>query len=202
MTPAEIGQRFRDHLGDRVLEVKEEGIYPFVMVAPEAWTDAARFARDELHCETLHDLTAFDDKDLKVFTVDARVYSYAMRHWVNLRAKVDRADPRIASLQPLWKAADWHERECWDMFGVRFEGHPNMTRILCPEDWVGHPLRKDYVYPESYHGIPGIPVMRARDKERGRVFPPEKKPVPPKPAAPAPAAPPASPPPAAEGGAA
>jgi NADH-quinone oxidoreductase subunit C len=198
MTPAEIGGRFKEHLGDRVLEVKEDGIYPYVKVRADAWTDAARFARDVLLCETLHDLTAIDDKAMKILTVDARVWSYSLRHWVNLRTEVDRADPRVASLQPLWRAADWHERECWDMLGVRFEGHPNLTRILCAEDWVGHPLRKDYVFPDYYHGIPGIPVMRARDKARGRVFPPPKAAVPAKPAA-AVAAKPAAPP--AEGGA-
>ncbi len=208
MTPAEISASFRARLGDRVLEAKDEGIYPFVRVDPAVWADAAAHAKDALRCETLHDLTAVDSKDRKTLAVDVRLWSYTLRHWVNLRADVDRVDPRIATLVPLWNAADWHERECWDMFGVRFEGHPNLRRILCAEDWVGFPLRKDYEYPAEYHGIPGIPVLRAYEKTTGHCFPPVKAAAPPKPAAAAAAksaaaaaAAPPAPPPAAGGGA-
>jgi NADH-quinone oxidoreductase subunit C len=203
MTPAEICKGYQDRFGGAVLQAKPEGIYPFVKVQPAAWRDAGAFAKEHLACEALHDLTATDSKDKKTLTVHARLWSFRHRHWVNLKADVDRADPRIASLEPLWKGADWHERECYDMFGVKFEGHPNLRRILCPEDWVGWPLRKDYQMPEYYHGIPGIPILRAKEAALGRVFPPAKKPVPPKPAQPAkadgappaPPAPPAAPPP-------
>jgi NADH-quinone oxidoreductase subunit C len=198
MTPPDLVARFQERFGAAVVQSKADGIYPFVKVQPASWSDAAAFARNELGCEVLHDLSACDSKDRKTLTVHARLWSFRWRHWVNLKADVDRNDPRIASLEPLFKAADWHERECYDMFGVRFEGHPNMTRILCPEDWVGWPMRKDYQNPEYYHGIPGIPIVLARHAAQGRVFPPAKKPVPPKPAAPAA---PAAPPPPAAGGA-
>ena len=59
------------------------------------------------------------------------------------------------SVSGVWPTADWHERETYDLVGVRFTGHPNLVRILCPEDWVGHPLRKDYEMPLEYHGIRG-----------------------------------------------
>jgi NADH:ubiquinone oxidoreductase subunit C len=188
MTPAEICKGFQDRFGAAVVQAKPDGIHPFVKLQPAAWRDAGAFAKKELGCESLHDLTAVDSKDRKTLTVHARLWSFRNRHWVNLKADVDRNDPKIASLEPLWKGADWHERECYDMFGVVFEGHPNLRRILCPEDWVGWPLRKDYVMPEYYHGIPGIPILRAREAEKGRVFPPAKKVVagaPAKPAAPA-----------------
>jgi NADH-quinone oxidoreductase subunit C len=55
----------------------------------------------------------------------------------------------------VWRTADWHEREVYDLSGVNFTGHPDLRRILCPEDWVGHPLRKDYEMPLDYHGIRG-----------------------------------------------
>jgi NADH-quinone oxidoreductase subunit C len=61
--------------------------------------------------------------------------------------------PALASVADLWRAADWHERETFDMVGIVFEGHPNLKRILLPDDWEGHPLRKDYLYPRSYQGI-------------------------------------------------
>ena len=60
----------------------------------------------------------------------------------------------IPSVVFLWKAADWHEREAYDMMGLRFEGHPNLKRILLADDWEGHPLRKDYIEPNYYHGLP------------------------------------------------
>ncbi len=61
--------------------------------------------------------------------------------------------PTVQSVADLWRAADWHERETYDMVGIVFEGHPNLHRILLPDDWEGHPLRKDYLYPREYHGI-------------------------------------------------
>lgn len=63
--------------------------------------------------------------------------------------------PEIASVAGVWRTADWHEREVYDLSGVWFSGHPDLRRILCPEDWVGHPLRKDYEQPLEYHGIRG-----------------------------------------------
>jgi len=201
MTPAEICKGFQDRFGAAVVQAKPDGIYPFVKVQPASWGDAAAYAKKELGCESLHDLTAVDSKDRKTLTVHVRLWSFRNRHWVNLKADVDREAPKIASLEPLWKGADWHERECYDMFGVVFQGHPNLRRILCPEDWVGWPLRKDYQMPEYYHGIPGIPILRAREAEKGRVFPPAKKvaagaPAKPAAAAAAPAAAAAAPAPA------
>jgi NADH-quinone oxidoreductase subunit C len=61
--------------------------------------------------------------------------------------------PEIPTVSGVWKIADWHERETFDLVGINFLGHPNLTRILCAEDWVGHPLRKDYEFPLEYHGI-------------------------------------------------
>jgi NADH-quinone oxidoreductase subunit C len=190
MKPDEICRKFQEKFGDAVVQAKPDGIHPFVKVKPASWRDAAQFARDGLGCEGLHDLTAVDSKDRKTLTVVAHLWSFRERHWVNLKTDVDRADPRVASLEPLFSAADWHEREAYDMFGVRFEGHPNLARILCPEDWVGWPMRKDYEMPREYHGIPGIPPIREREMTTGRVFPPVKKAAaaPAKPAA-APAAP-------------
>jgi NADH-quinone oxidoreductase subunit C len=63
--------------------------------------------------------------------------------------------PELPSVAHIWSTADWHEREVYDLMGVFFTDHPNLRRILCPEDWVGHPLRKDYEMPLEYHGIRG-----------------------------------------------
>ena len=63
--------------------------------------------------------------------------------------------PEIPTVTGVWKIADWHERETFDLVGINFVGHPNLVRILCAEDWVGHPLRKDYEFPLEYHGMRG-----------------------------------------------
>ncbi|MCJ2543938.1 NAD(P)H-quinone oxidoreductase subunit J [Synechococcus bigranulatus str. 'Rupite'] len=69
---------------------------------------------------------------------------------VRLQVKLPRQDPRLPSVYWIWKSADWQERETYDMYGIVFEGHPNLKRILMPEDWVGWPLRKDYITPDFY----------------------------------------------------
>jgi NADH-quinone oxidoreductase subunit C len=88
--------------------------------------------------------------------------SISLKHSLVLKVKLPRWKndqpgelPEIASVSGVWRTAEWHEREVYDLSGVNFVGHPNLTRILCPEDWEGHPLRKDYELPLEYHGIRG-----------------------------------------------
>ncbi len=81
------------------------------------------------------------------------LYSYEHFHALTLKVKLDRNDPRVPSIADLFGAAEWHERESFDMVGIRYEGNPNLRRILLPEDWAGHPLRLDYQQPKEYHGI-------------------------------------------------
>ncbi|HWO72305.1 MAG TPA: NADH-quinone oxidoreductase subunit C [Dehalococcoidia bacterium] len=99
-----------------------------------------------------HPALAFDflrnlcgvDYEAEGFEVVYHLYSYKHRHNVTIRAKVPREDPRIQTASDIWRAADWHERECRDMFGIVFEGHPNLVPLLLPEDMLDHfPLRKD-----------------------------------------------------------
>ncbi|MGZ0170073.1 MAG: NADH-quinone oxidoreductase subunit C, partial [Planctomycetales bacterium] len=86
--------------------------------------------------------------------------SYSNRHKITIKVcvsrwKDDQKDqlPDVPTVSSVWKIADWHEREAFDLVGINFVGHPNLNRILCAEDWVGHPLRKDYEFPLEYHGI-------------------------------------------------
>ncbi len=78
------------------------------------------------------------------FEVVYHFFSLALRHRIRIKVPVSEADPQVQSLTSLWAGADWFEREIWDMFGIRFRGHPNLKRILMYEEFVGHPLRKDY----------------------------------------------------------
>jgi NADH-quinone oxidoreductase subunit C len=84
------------------------------------------------------------------------VYSYEKKHRIVLKCFLDRADPVLPTVQEVWRAANWQERECFDLLGVLFDGHPDLRRLLLPDDWEGHPLRKDYTEPDHYHGIPTV----------------------------------------------
>lgn len=79
--------------------------------------------------------------------------SIPFNHQVALKVSVPRDNAELDSLQDIWKTANWHEREAWDMFGIRFKGHPDLRRILLPADWDGHPLRKDYQQQAYYRGV-------------------------------------------------
>lgn len=90
------------------------------------------------------------------------LYSYSLKHWCKLKVKTARWKdgvvgelPEVPSVSQVWGIADWHEREAFDLVGIHFTNHPNLRRILCPEDWEGHPLRKDYEFPLEYHGVRG-----------------------------------------------
>ena len=82
-----------------------------------------------------------------------QLFSYTHRHALVLKVGVPRDNARLATVATVWRAAIWQEREIFDLLGVDFVGHPDLRRILLPEDCVGHPLRKDYVEPTEYHGI-------------------------------------------------
>ena len=81
------------------------------------------------------------------------LWSFQHRHQVLIKVNLDRDNPRVKTLSEVYRAANWYERECYDMLGVIFEGHPDLQRILLPPDWVGHPLRRDYIFPEEYNGM-------------------------------------------------
>jgi NADH-quinone oxidoreductase subunit C len=109
----------------------------------ERWGAVARAARDEAGCRYFGWLTAVDWKDQGLEVV-CRVENLDARVALTLRTRLAAGSVRCPTVTDLWRGADWMERECYDMFGVVFEGHPDPRRILLAEDWVGHPLRKDY----------------------------------------------------------
>jgi NADH-quinone oxidoreductase subunit C len=81
------------------------------------------------------------------------VYSLPLRKYLNVKVVLPRENPQIESVSHLFRCANWYERECYDMIGIFFKNHPHLERILLPPDWVGHPLRRDYVFPEEYNGM-------------------------------------------------
>jgi NADH-quinone oxidoreductase subunit C len=109
---------------------------------------------DALGFDCLSNLSGVDYPKLGHIQVVYHLFSYGLRHGFVLKVNAHRDDPVVPTSAGVWSAADWMEREVFDLLGVRFEGHPDLRRILMPEDWPGHPLRKDFVEPEQYHGIP------------------------------------------------
>jgi NADH-quinone oxidoreductase subunit C len=120
--------------------------------AAEWRATAARLRADGF--DFLQNLTAVDwIKDERIELV-YHLWSYARRQERVVRIDLARAQPEAPSVADVWRAADWYEREQFDLLGVVFTGHPDLRRILMPADWVGHPMRKDYVEAASYNGMP------------------------------------------------
>lgn len=94
---------------------------------------------------------------------------YSIPRDVSLMLKVtlDRETPEVASVSDIWRTANWHEREAYDMFGIRFLNHPDLRRILLPTDWKGHPLRKDYEEQEEYHGMTVVYDRKNKPEDLG-----------------------------------
>ena len=175
MDTATVFQLLEQRFGDRVTASSPGVGDPWIEVAPEVLVEVCRFLRDEPqlrfemlncisgvdyyepdakkaakvtwepHCEVIYHLTSITHKGRLVLKV-------ILPRWKNV---AEGSLPEIASVAGVWSGADWHEREVYDLSGVLFTGHPDLRRILCPEDWVGHPLRKDYEMPLEYHGIRG-----------------------------------------------
>jgi NADH-quinone oxidoreductase subunit C len=142
--PEALARELTTLLGDQIVESQEfRGQLTFV-VRPEAVLTVARQLREH-GFDLLAALTAVDywPKSPR-FGVDYRLYSLRRNDFVGLRARLGEDQPELPSLEPVYPNANWHEREVFDMFGIRFRGHSDLRRILMPYEWVGHPLRKDY----------------------------------------------------------
>src|SRR5512141_1208190 len=191
MTVNEIHEKLRAEFGEAVGPLTEPKVDPFAVVKAERIVDVARFLKRTVGIELDHcnDLTALDWPKRNVIEVVYHLFSYRHRHGIVLKVEADRAKPVVPSVEGVWKAANWLERECYDMFGVVFTGHPDLRRILLPDDWQGWPLRKDYQEAGGYHGIsnarenPLVELRRLDEKRRA------ERPAPPAAPAAAPAAP-------------
>jgi len=155
MEATAIYDRLAKKFSDKVGEFKGDAPEPYLSVDPQTLVDVCRYLRDDesLNFEVLSDLTALDWPKQEKIQIVYHLYSYTQRHQIVLKADLPRDNPRIATVEGVWKVANWFEREVYDLFGVIFEGHSDLRRIMLPEDWVGYPLRKDYVEQEEYDGI-------------------------------------------------
>ena len=143
--------RFGAGVGDCTLQAKD----PSITIDPAILVEVCRFLHDEpdLRFDSLSNESGVDYKAKGVIQIVYHLYSYTHRHWIVLKVDTPRDNAVVPTVEGVWKAANWHEREIYDLLGVSFTGHCDLRRLLMPEDWIGHPLRKDFVEPEEYHGI-------------------------------------------------
>lgn len=128
-----------------IAEVRTERGQTVVYVVPASLVEVCRFLKDEQQFERLAGITAVDWYPLDPrFEVVYFLHSISRQERLRLKCRVSEQEAELDSLTGLWRSANWYEREVFDLFGIRFRGHPNLRRIMLPEDWEGHPLRKDY----------------------------------------------------------
>ncbi len=128
-------------------ETESRDDIPTLVVPASSIVEVCRALRDHPGCrfDVLLDVTAVDHLPRRPrFDVVYHLVSTELRLTLRLRVQLDGESPEVPTISRIWPAANWQEREVWDLFGIRFGGHPNLARLLTPEDWEGHPLRKDY----------------------------------------------------------
>jgi NADH-quinone oxidoreductase subunit C len=154
--------------GDRITGTGLDAVSPFVVVATDAIAEVAAFckAAPELAFDNLMCLAAVDypKETPPRMEVVYQVYSYKHLHTFALKVHVPREGAAVPTVERVWGVANWHEREAWDLFGIAFTGHSDLRRILLPDDWVGHPLRKDWEDPEYYNGMHVKPTPQMADR--------------------------------------
>jgi len=195
LTSEQIHQKLVGKFGDAVGPMSPPAKDPFCVLKADKLVEIGRHLKSdpELSFDFLEDLTATDHPKENLIRLVIHFYSYKHRHLFVAKVELDRAKPEVDTLENVWKAANWLEREVYDLFGVNFRGHSDMRRIMLPDDWIGTPLRKDYVEAGGYQGISNVrdnplDLYLNLDREQ-RAPPPAVSPPAPAPTAPAAAAP-------------
>jgi NADH-quinone oxidoreductase subunit C len=174
MTQEEAVAQLQAQFGDAVGALSETKGDRYALVKGDKLVDVCRFLKTTtgLEFDYCQDITAVDWPAKQVIEIVLHLYSLSQRHGLVLKVELDRANPVAPTVEGVWKAATWLEREIYDLFGVNFTGHSDLRRILLPDDWVGHPLRKDYQEAGGFHGIdnvrpdPLVPLTKLTDEKR------------------------------------
>ena len=191
-----IALRVREEVGpDAIRSIDADAPQPGFTVDPDHMTEVALVLRDACGFSRLLNVAGIDhegydetgkgkhrkiaqyaeDGSVEAVTDPAtgdlgvvyHLHNIDTKHLLTLRVRMPRDDARVASVSTVWPTALWGERETFDMYGIEFTGHPDLRRLLLPEDWVGHPLRKDYEMPARYHDVPleGLPLAVRAEAE-------------------------------------
>jgi NADH-quinone oxidoreductase subunit C len=163
-----IHERLTARFAEKIAGAQLEALNPWAVVAPEAIAEVAAFMKSEadLAFDNLMCLSAVDypKENPPRFEVVYHLFSYRLRHTFVLKVNVPRESPEVPTVESIWPVANWHEREAFDMFGIRFAGHSDPRRILLPDDWEGYPLRKDWVDPDFYNGMHVKPTTQMAER--------------------------------------
>jgi NADH-quinone oxidoreductase subunit C len=156
MTSQQIAGAIAEKFGSKITASLPDDKHPRVHIDAANWREVAEFLLREpaIKLDWLANLSGVDYVADEKMCVVYDLWSFDHKHVFAVKVYCPRDNASVPSVADLWPAADWHEREAFDMFGIDFPGHPDLRRILCAEDWEGFPLRKDYVFPREYHGIP------------------------------------------------
>jgi NADH-quinone oxidoreductase subunit C len=147
LSPTEVIDRLRAQFGDDVVDAAEVFGHPVVTVTAERYVEMATFLRDDgdLSFDYFDFLTAVDYRPKgRGFEVVLHLASTRHGHGARLKVACDAEDPRCPTVHEIWPGANWAEREAWELFGIDFEGHPHLVKLVLPEQFEGHPLRKDF----------------------------------------------------------
>ncbi len=164
--------RVEERFGERLLEAQVTFDQPTFVVKREDLIALATFLRDdpELQFIRLSDICGIDYLNLGKtprFGVIYHLHSFKLNRWARIRVQVDEDDAVVPTLTGEWPGANWFEREVYDLFGIEFNGHPDMTRILTPDEWEVHPLRKDFQPPKEPHEWSFNPEQWQKAVQRG-----------------------------------
>lgn len=178
MNTQEIYAKLKEKLGEnKVSEYVENDVGDsWITVSHDSVHEVALLLRDDeqLRFDACNCISGMDWKDK--LGVVYHLHSHELNHRVVLHVDLERSEnaldtttQEVQSVSAVWPTADWHEREAYDMFGIRFVNHPDFRRILCPDDWEGWPLRKDYKTQEFYRGMP-VPYPADEDLDDGGTY--------------------------------
>ena len=166
-----IQERLASRFGDKLTAFQAEALQPWAVVAAEAIAEVAAFCKSEpeLGFDNLMCLSALDyPKEAPPrLEVVYHLFSYAHRHSFVLKVHLPRDGGELPTVEGVWGVANWHEREAYDLFGIAFKGHSDLRRILLPDDWQGHPLRKDWQDPDFYNGMHVKPTAQMAERSMG-----------------------------------
>lgn len=153
LAPKDLLQRLKAQFPtiENVLELNGD---PYAVVSGDELLEVCQWLQTNPELEVDYPACIGGVDDGQNVWVVYHLYSVKRNHRVVLKVKLDRNTPSVPSVCAIWPGANWHERETYDMYGIVFDGHPDLRRILLPEDWPGYPLRKDYDFPDHYQGIP------------------------------------------------
>jgi len=168
MDSAAIHERLKAQFGERIAGFEAAAAQPWALVAADAIAEVAGFCRSDaaLAFDNLMCLSAVDypKETPPRMEMVYHLFSYGHGHTFVLKVHLDREQPRVPTVESVWGVANWHEREAYDLFGIVFEGHSDLRRILLPDDWQGHPLRKDWQDPDFYNGMHVKPTPQMAER--------------------------------------